>query len=46
MRVDDSDTRYLIPDPAGAIWRVTRGDDARARDEIVARRLEDPALFD
>jgi hypothetical protein len=45
MRVDDSDTRYLIPDPAGAIWRVTRGDDARARDEIW-RRLEDPTLFE
>lgn len=45
MRVDESDTRYLIPDATGTIWRVTSGDDERARAEIWDRLL-DPKSFE
>jgi len=44
MRVDETETRYLVADADGAIWRVTQGEIDRAREEIWSR-LRDPALF-
>jgi len=44
MRVDETETRYLVHDSNGPIWRVTQGDTERARDEIW-QRLTDPRLF-
>lgn len=45
MQVDESDSRYLAPDPKGTIWRVTKGDDERARAEIWDRLLN-PKSFE